>query len=71
MRLWPAQVINGDTGEICMNVASMSPFLKLSVGRAAYRCKECAEKAEGAQGGDRLCQRRSSVPLGLSYGARF
>ena len=50
MRLWPAQVINGDTGEICMNVASTSPFLKLSVGRAAYRCKECAEKAEGAQG---------------------
>ena len=49
MRLGPSQVINGDTGEMCMNVASMSPFLQLSAKRAAYRCKECAEKAQGAQ----------------------
>ena len=50
MRLGPPQVIDGVTGEMCMNVASMSPLLRLQAGRAAYRCKQCAEKSQGAEG---------------------
>ena len=37
------------TGEFCMKVASVSPFLKFAVGRFEYECTECMAKAQGAQ----------------------
>ena len=36
------------TGEVCMKVASMSPFLKISAGRLEFKCTECMAKAQGA-----------------------
>ena len=39
----------GSTGEVCMNVASMPPFLQMSASRPGYKCKECLAKAQGAQ----------------------
>ena len=37
------------TGDVCMKVASMSPFLKMSVGRLEYKCADCMAKAQKAQ----------------------
>ena len=33
------------TGEVCMKVASMSPFLKISAGRIEYKCADCMATA--------------------------
>ena len=37
------------TGEVCMKVASMSPFLQCSAGRREYKCMDCMAQAENAQ----------------------
>ena len=37
------------TGEVCMKVASMSPFLTISADRFEYQCTDCMAKAQGAQ----------------------
>ena len=39
------EVKDASTGEICMNVASMSPFLQ-NCRDLAYQCKDCAAKAQ-------------------------
>ena len=36
-------------GGVCMKVASMSPFLKMSEGRFQYKCRDCMAKAENLQ----------------------
>ena len=43
------EIKDASTGEVCMNVASMSPFLQNSAGRSAYQCRDCMAKAKGAQ----------------------
>ena len=43
------EVKDESTGEVCMNVASMSPFLQNTASRSAYRCRDCVAKAQGAQ----------------------
>ena len=42
------EVKDASTGEICMNVASMSPFLQ-NCRDLAYQCKDCAAKAQIAK----------------------
>ena len=43
------EVVEESTREVCMNVASMSPFLENSEGRSVYRCRECVARARDAQ----------------------
>ena len=44
------EVVDPSSEEVCMNVASMSRFLQNTAARGHYRCKECAERAQGAGG---------------------
>ena len=43
------EVKDASTGEICMNVASMSHFFENSANRSAYQCKDCVAKAQTAK----------------------
>ena len=44
------EVVDPSSEEVCMNVASMSLILQNTATRGHYRCKECAERAQGAGG---------------------
>ena len=43
------EVVDTATGEVCMNVASMSRFLQKSEGRSAYQCRDCIARLRGAK----------------------
>ena len=42
------EVVDADSGEVCMNVASMSRFLQTSNARSAYQCSDCIKRLQGA-----------------------
>ena len=42
------QIVDASTGAACKNVASMSRLLRDTASRGHYKCKECAERTQGA-----------------------